>query len=167
MSTFSEVQLFPADWTPSQTATLVYVLHEGSVLLIHKLRGHGAGKINAPGGRVEHSESVEDCAIRELFEEVGIRARSPVLAASLRFRDLENGFSMHGCVFVVEEFDGSPVRTAEADPFWCTVDQIPYDQMWEDDRFWLPHVLAGSRVNGDLVFANDKLKEWYLTVEKR
>jgi 8-oxo-dGTP diphosphatase len=36
-----------------------------------------------------------------------------------------------------------PVETGEAIPMWFDFDQIPYHEMWEDDRHWLPQVLAG------------------------
>ena len=41
------------DWRPVDVATLVFVVDGARILLIHKKRGLGAGKINGPGGRVE------------------------------------------------------------------------------------------------------------------
>lgn len=154
--------LISQEWIPRDRATLVYVLSNQSVLLINKLRGHGRGKVNAPGGKLEPGESAEACAIRELREEVGIRATKLHRSATLKFFDLETGFSLEGYVFVVEKFEGTPRGTQEADPFWCPRKLIPYDRMWEDDRYWLPHVLAGDRISGEFVFANDKLKEWFV-----
>jgi hypothetical protein len=31
---------------------------------------------------------------------------------------------------------------------WLPEDTLPYDQMWPDDRVWLPHMLAGRRFHG-------------------
>jgi hypothetical protein len=42
-----------ATWQPSQRATLLFILREEKILLIHKLRGFGAGKINGPGGKID------------------------------------------------------------------------------------------------------------------
>ena len=47
-------RLLPDDWSPKEIGTLVYVADGDRILLIEKLRGHGAGLINAPGGRLEH-----------------------------------------------------------------------------------------------------------------
>ncbi len=152
----------PPNWSPQNRATLIYVVKDASVLLIKKLRGHGAGKVNAPGGKIETGETAEECAARELFEEVGLYAVGMKLGATLRFLDSGNGYSMEGCVFVSQGATGQPKTTLEAVPFWCAVDQIPYARMWEDDRFWLPHVLAGSYVEGDFLFEHDNLTEWYL-----
>jgi 8-oxo-dGTP diphosphatase len=37
-------------WKPRETATLMFVRMDGMVLLIRKLKGMGAGLINAPAG---------------------------------------------------------------------------------------------------------------------
>ena len=147
----------PRDWEPGERATLVYLLHGESVLLIRKLRGHGAGKINAPGGRVEAGESVEAAAIREVAEEVGVRVQALELRALLRYDDPAEGFAMAGFAFVSSEFHGTPARTAEADPFWCRTDEIPYDEMWENDRIWLPRVLQGECIRADFRFWGNRL----------
>ena len=39
-------------WEPEQVATLLFVIKDTEVLLIHKKRGLGAGKINGPGGKL-------------------------------------------------------------------------------------------------------------------
>ena len=136
----------------------MYLLRESSVLLIHKLSGHGAGRVNAPGGRLEKDESIYQCAAREVREEVGIRVASLRLAAALRFYDFGNGFSMAGYVFTSRAFEGAAVSSSEAVPFWCRLDEIPYDEMCEDDGLWLPQLLAGDCIIGDFLFENDRLR---------
>ena len=136
----------------------MYLLRESSVLLIHKLSGHGAGRVNAPGGRLEKNESIYQCAAREVREEVGIRVASLRLAAALRFYDFGNGFSMAGYVFTSRAFEGAAVSSSEAVPFWCRLDEIPYDEMWEDDALCLPQLLAGDCIIGDFLFENDRLR---------
>ena len=59
-------------WQPEQIATLLFVIRAGKVLLIHKKRGLGAGKINGPGGKLEPGETPKQCAIRETTEELCI-----------------------------------------------------------------------------------------------
>jgi len=147
----------PADWRPLERATLVYLVRRESVLLIRKLRGHGAGKVNAPGGRVEAGESIEACAIREVAEEVGIHVNTLALRALLRYDDPAEGFAMAGFAFVSSDFHGAHARTEEADPFWCPIDAIPYDEMWENDRIWLPRVLQGECLRADFRFCRDRL----------
>ena len=153
----NSARFFPEDWIPPIFATLIYIIRKEEVLLIEKKRGHGAGKVNAPGGKVAKGESTLACAVRECEEEVGISAHNPQTRGILRFQDLVNGFALEGHVFVATEFSGDPIETIEATPFWCSRTAIPYDRMWEDDRFWLPHVLGGKCIAGDFYFRNDRL----------
>ena len=55
---------FWLQWQPRERATLCFIIKDGEILLIRKKRGFGAGKINAPGGRIEPGELPIDCAIR-------------------------------------------------------------------------------------------------------
>ncbi len=144
------------DWYPDQVGTLMFLQREGQVLLIEKRRGHGAGKINGPGGKPEAGETPLDCAIRETEEEVGIRPLDPRLGGVFRFVDQQDADWL-GYVYVATRFTGVPTTTAEAIPAWYAVDALPFDAMWEDDRHWLPRVLAGERLAGDFLFRSGLL----------
>ena len=109
----------------------------------------GVVALSAPGGRIEVGESAEAYAIREVHEEVGIRVQSLSLRALLRYHDPAEGIAMAGYAFVLSDFRGADAPSAEADPFWCRMDEIPYDEMWENDRIWLPRVLKGERIRAD------------------
>ena len=143
-------------WRPDHTGTLMYVRNAGQVLLIRKKRGHGAGKINGPGGKIDAGETALEAAVRETEEEVGIRVLDAVLKARFRFVDLVAP-QWAGAVFVAHRFSGTPIITAEADPHWFADDRLPFDQMWEDDRLWLPRLLAGERLLGDFLFDDGRL----------
>ena len=148
-------------WQPEFTGTLLFTVAGGELLLIHKKRGHGAGRINAPGGKVDAGETPLACALRETREEVGIRVRDASLMAELKFVDRVDAQWL-GYVFVASEFEGTPVETPEARPFWVPLDRIPYHEMWEDDRIWLPELLAGRPVRADFLFESGKLLSYAL-----
>jgi 8-oxo-dGTP diphosphatase len=145
-----------ARWRTNDVATLCFVQDGERVLLIHKKRGHGAGKVNAPGGKTEPGESPAACARRETREEVGVDARRLECRAELRFQE-STGYAMRGFAFVCTDFSGAPVETAEAAPFWCDVAALPLEAMWEDDRIWLPRILEGERLVGEFLFHHDRL----------
>ena len=151
-------------WEPDYTGTLLFVRSGDRLLLIRKKRGHGAGKINAPGGKIDAGETPEESAVRETLEEVRVRAMDPVHMAVLRFVDRVDAQWL-GHVFVASNHVGTPRETDEATPFWVPLDAIPYDEMWEDDRIWLPEILAGRPVRGDFLFESGgllgyALREW-------
>lgn len=157
----AELELRLDGWQPDYTGTLLFVRDGGRLLLIRKKRGHGAGKINAPGGKIDAGETPEESAVRETREEVGVRALNPVHMAVLRFVDRVDPQWL-GHVFVAASHEGTPLETEEAEPFWVPLDAIPYAGMWEDDRIWLPEVLAGRPVRGDFLFETGKLLSYAL-----
>ena len=53
----------------------VLVERDGKVLLHRRKGEHGKGTWSVAGGHVEYGETPEECAIREVWEEVGIRIR--------------------------------------------------------------------------------------------
>ena len=56
--------------------TLTLITKDNQILLGLKKRGFGMGKLNGFGGKVEAGESVKEAAIRELFEESSLEAKS-------------------------------------------------------------------------------------------
>ena len=124
-----------------QLATLCYILHDGQLLLIRKKRGIGAGKINGPGGKVDPGEAPLAAAIREVQDEIGVTPLDPSLHGELRFH-FSDGLVLHCMIYLAHHFDGVPSESEEAVPLWFPVDALPYDEMWEDDRHWLPLLLA-------------------------
>jgi len=145
-----------ANWTPQQRATLLFVIHDGQILLIHKKRGLGAGKINGPGGRLDPGESAHQAAIREVQEELRITPLEIEQRGVLRFQFVD-GLSIHCEVFTARNWRGQPQETDEAIPQWTPVDEIPFEKMWADDRIWLPLMLAGKRFDGRFLFDGEAM----------
>jgi 8-oxo-dGTP diphosphatase len=145
-----------ARWAPQQRATILFVVRGGEILLMHKKRGLGAGKVNGPGGRIEPGETPLACAIRETREELCVSPVGVRQQGELRFQFVD-GLSIHGTVFRAEGCAGEPRETDEARPFWSPVDGIPYARMWADDALWLPHLLARREFRGRFLLDGDQL----------
>jgi mutator protein MutT len=64
----------------------VIVIKDNRVLLGKRKNAHGAGSWAFPGGHLEFNESIEGCAVREVFEETGIRIKN------LRYGPYTNDF---------------------------------------------------------------------------
>ncbi len=151
-------------WRPAQRATLLIVRRGGRLLLIRKKRGLGAGKINGPGGRIEPGESPREAALREVREELLVSATGVSERGLLQFQ-FADGFSIEATVFEASGCDGEPGETGEAAPRWVPEDAIPYDEMWADDRLWMPHFLAGRPFHGRFLFDGDRLLGHELRVD--
>jgi 8-oxo-dGTP diphosphatase len=152
------------NWTPTERATLCFVVRNGRILLIRKKRGLGAGKVNGPGGRIEPGESARDCAIRETREELCIEVVKPELRGELHFQFVD-GYALHCAVFVSPDCLGEPTETDEAVPLWTDIHAIPFDEMWADDIHWLPGILEGRNFQGYFVFDGERMLshhvEWH------
>ncbi len=144
------------NWIPRERATLCFIIDVSRILLIRKLRGLGAGKMNAPGGKIEPGETAAECAIRETVEEVGVTPHRPELCAELSFQ-FTDGYSLQCSVFLAHSHTGEAVATEEAIPVWCELDEIPYAEMWQDDALWLPDILRGEKKRGLFLFDGEKM----------
>jgi 8-oxo-dGTP diphosphatase len=153
-----------ARWSAKDPATLVFVVKDGRILLIRKKRGLGAGKINGPGGRLEAGERPVDAAVREAQEELHITPLGLFYSGENRFQFVD-GYSIHVHIFKADDLEGDPTETDEAVPLWAPLDGIPYDEMWEDDRLWLPLVLEEVRFTGRYIFDGDVMLDYDLRID--
>jgi 8-oxo-dGTP diphosphatase len=148
-------------WQPDDLATLCFIVKDGSILLIRKKRGLGAGKINGPGGRIDPGETPEQCAVREVQEELEITPLGLQLRGENSFQFV-HGYSLHVYNFVADDFEGIPTETGEAIPLWFPLDNIPYHEMWADDSLWIPHMLKGTYFVGRSIFDDDEMLDYQL-----
>jgi len=143
-------------WQPTERAVLSFMRDEDRLLLIRKKKGLGAGKINAPGGRIDPGETALQAVVRETIEEVHMTPYDPEKRGELFFQ-FKDGYKLHGEIFFSSRFSGAPTETDEADPFWCAIADIPYHDMWEDDRHWLPLALENKPFKAYFIFDDDRM----------
>ena len=104
-------------------AASVAIVLDGKVLLIKRAYAPYQHLWTLPGGRIEPGESIEQCAIREIAEEVGLVIRNPrpVLVQSL---GRDGTFRL--AVFATRDFSGQ-VRASDeiADHRWINPATLP------------------------------------------
>lgn len=154
-----------SQWSPKDRATLLFVIEDGRILLIHKKRGLGRGKVNGPGGKLKPGEEPMEGAIREVQEELEVTPTGVRPAGELSFQ-FADGYSIHVYVFTADGCVGAPAETDEAIPLWVPVGEIPYDRMWEDDRLWIPLMLEGRPFKGRFLFDGDVMRDQEIRVEE-
>ena len=140
--------------------TLCYVFRSGAggrrqVLLARKKRDFGAGMIIGMGAKPGPGESEAECTVREVGKDAGIA----VEAGSLVWRaELSIVFPAHPeldvvvTVFFGQEWAGELRESEEMAPEWFDVASLPLDQMWPDEAYWLPRVLAGETLAGVITY---------------
>ena len=151
------------DALPVIHANLCFIRKGDELLLIRKKRGLGAGKINGPGGKVEPGETPLESAIRETCEELGVTPLDPQQIGELSF-EFRDGLRLHCTVFLAREFQGEPREPEEAIPRWTHIDAMPYDEMWEDDRHWLPLLISDQRFRAFFTFDGERMLEKHVEI---
>ena len=143
--------------------TLCIIHQYPKILLGMKKRGHGEGKWNGFGGKVEKGETIEQGAIREMKEESGIKISKMNKLGILEFAYQDGSGNMEVHIFYVKEFKGSPAETEEMKPKWFHIDEIPYNQMWSDDKYWLPMFLDEKSFKGKFIFNKfNEIVDYYI-----
>lgn len=134
-----------------KTLSLLFLRRDNEVLLAMKKRGFGEGRWNGVGGKVEAGESLEQAMIRETEEEIGVTPTVFEKVGDIRFDEYFKGVPtlMHVHVFTATAWTGQPIESEEMAPKWFAASDIPYEDMWSDDPFWLPQVLEGKKVSAD------------------
>ncbi len=150
-------------WKPKDVATLLFVVEGSRILLIRKKRGLGAGKVNGPGGRLDPGETPIQAAVREIGEELCVKPFGVEERGELAFQ-FTDGYGLFCHVFTARGCEGEPRETEEAIPLWTPLDAIPYDEMWADDRLWIPHMLAGRWFAGRFIFDADRMVDHEIEV---
>lgn len=139
---------------------LSFVFDGDRLLMIFKKTGQGKGKWNVPGGKIVAGEEELAAAVRETREETGIVPVGLAPAGRLEFYFEAGGSWSNVCtVFVAHEHSGELIpETDECTATWISKDELPWDEMWESDRTWIPLVFTRKPFHRIYRFsADDKL----------
>lgn len=149
---------------PTTRATLSFLLRKNQVLLGLKKRGFGKGYWNGFGGKIEQGETPAQAAAREIQEECGLRAKNLESAGKLYFHFDDDPRRIEGFLFRTTDFSGKIVETAEMRPAWFSKSRLPFQSMWEDDRFWLPFILSGKKVHATFRFSGKNMQDYSIEI---
>ncbi|MCL4373981.1 MAG: 8-oxo-dGTP diphosphatase [Candidatus Marsarchaeota archaeon] len=155
----------PSDALRKVSLAFIIDKENRKLLLAMKKRGFGKDRWNGYGGKQIQGESIEETAIRETKEEIGIEPTKIERVGTLNFffekTPSDADWNQQVVVFIIKEWKGMPSESEEMRPEWFDIDRLPFDFMWDDDKYWLPKVLSGKKVEGTFIFDNDqKLHEF-------
>lgn len=120
--------------------TLAYVRNGADTLMLRRGPRHDPtqGKWNGLGGKLDASESPEQCMRREVAEEAGLRVVAAQLKGIITFPSSGDEPDVYTFVYLVTRYEGEPRSSAEGDLFWVRTDALAELQLWEGDRQFLP-----------------------------
>lgn len=139
--------------------TLGFLVRNRQILLAMKKRGFGVGKWNGVGGKLELGETVEQGLRREVYEEIEVACGTVVLLGKVVFEGTQKE-PVSVWIYAILDWEGEPRETEEMRPQWFEINQLPFDDMWPDNRNWMPLFLAGKQFNGQFRFEDDEIQDF-------
>ena len=147
-------------------ATLCYLRREGKTLMLFrnkKPQDIHEGKWNGVGGKFEPGETPETCARREILEECGLTAHTLVMKGFLTFPLFAKGEDWYVFVFLVTDFSGELITSAEGHLEWIPNEKVLDLPLWPGDRHFLPLVFdADPRpFHGVMPYREGRMQSWH------
>lgn len=122
--------------------TQVHCLRDDQVLLMKRNKEPNLGQWVAPGGKIERDEAPYECAVRELKEETGLRAREIHLRGIVSLVMPELTEPCMQFLYLVTDLSGELVADErEGRLAWWPTDALKRLPMPQANRLFLPRVL--------------------------
>jgi len=142
-------------------ATLCYVRSNGRTLMIHRIKKENdmhQGKWNGLGGKLEAGESPEECVIREVYEESGLRIREPRLRGVITFPAFDGFEDWYVFVFTAKKFTGRLTDSREGVLRWIPDEEVLSLPLWEGDRIFIPWLWQARCFSAKFVYQEGRLQ---------
>lgn len=124
-------------------ATLCYVIDKksDSTLMIYrnkKKNDYHEGKWNGLGGKFEPGESPEECAIREIEEESGLKVKSVIMKGFITFPLFDGIEDWYVFLFTADDFSGELIDSPEGQLEWIKNEELTEINLWDGDKIFIP-----------------------------
>jgi 8-oxo-dGTP diphosphatase len=143
-------------------ATLCYIRKDSHTLMIHRVKKENdmhAGKWNGLGGKLEPSETPEECAIREIWEESGLQVKHLILKGIITFPTFDDQEDWYTFIFVIDEFEGQLIDSPEGYLKWIPDEELLDLNIWPGDRIFIPWLERAEFFSAKFVYQNKELVE--------
>jgi 8-oxo-dGTP diphosphatase len=143
-------------------ATLCYVRDKenNTTLMLHRVKKENdvhKDKWNGLGGKFELGESPEECVIREIYEESGLKITSPKMKGFITFPLFDGVDDWYVFLFVAEEFTGNLIDSAEGRLKWIPTDKLLELPLWEGDKIFIPWLDGEKFFSAKFTYQNKTL----------
>ena len=151
----------------NKLTTLCYIEQEDCYLMLHRIRKKNdanEGKWIGIGGHFEEGESPEECLLREVFEETGLRLTSYRLRGIITFvSDKWGSEYMH--LYTADGFEGNLAAAMdncqEGVLKWVPKKDVFDLPLWEGDKIFLKLLLEKENIFSlKLEYQGDALVNW-------
>ena len=148
--------------------TLCYIEKNNQYLMLHRTKKgvdmHKDLYIGL-GGKFEAGESPEDCDIREIFEESGLKIKNPKLRGVMTFPKDFNQEDWYVFLFTATDFSGEIKLCDEGELVWVDKDKLDDLPMHEGDRYFLKWIQEKKGIfSVKYIYDNGVLKDYEINL---
>jgi len=142
-------------------ATLCYVIDKknNSTLMLHRVKkenDYHEGKWNGLGGKFEQGESPEECAIREIEEECGLKVKSVTMKGFITFPMFDGKEDWYVFIFTADEFEGKLIDSPEGNLAWVPNDKLVGLNLWDGDKIFISWLFEDKFFSAKFNYAGGK-----------
>lgn len=145
----------------TQLATLCYVRRGGKTLMLHRIKKKidvHKGKWNGLGGKFMAGETPEECVIREVREESGLRLKNPRFRGVLMFPSFTPRTDWMVFVFTADRFSGRLIASSEGHLEWVPNKKLSRLNLWKGDRVFLKWLWKPLFFSAKFIYKNKQYK---------
>jgi len=147
-------------------ATLCYIRDGKSTLMLHRNKKQNdmhEGKWNGLGGKVEAGETPEACAVREVFEESGLKVSNPILKGFITFPQFDGENDWYVFVYRFDEFSGELIDSPEGHLQWISPSEMKAIPLWDGDRIFMDWLDQSGIFSAVFNYGSGELLNWNVT----
>ena len=142
-------------------ATLCYVKDKGKnkTLMLHRVKkenDYHEGKWNGLGGKLEETETPEECVIREVREESGLTISSPRMHGFITFPVFDGKDDWYVFIFTADKFEGELIDSSEGVLEWIPDDKITGLNLWDGDAVFMKWLDNDKFFSAKFIYENGK-----------
>ena len=142
-------------------ATLCYVMDKktNKTLMIHRVKkknDYHEGKWNGLGGKFDRGESPEECAIREVYEESGLKIKNPRMHGFITFPNFDGTYDWYVFIFTADKYSGKLIESPEGNLNWIPNDQLPSLNLWDGDKIFMEWLFQEKFFSAKFNYKNGK-----------
>jgi len=116
------------------------------------------GKWNGLGGKMHAGETPEECVVREVHEESGLKIELPQMHGVMTFPDFKEKEDWLVFLFSAETFKGTLTECDEGVLEWIDDDKILDLNLWEGDKFFIEWMKQPKFFSAKFIYEEKKLK---------
>ena len=120
-------------------STLCYIEKDNKYLMLHRTKKKNdinKDKWLGIGGKFEEGESPEECIVREVMEETGLKLNSYQLRTIVTYVST-NWETEYMYVFTSNDFTGELIECNEGDLQWIDKKEVTKLNTWEGDKIFV------------------------------